>query len=567
MIDRITMRSLKEFQSKFDFGDSISEADLFEHFINYIILERKLEDRIDEDSLLSINIGGNGTIGIDGFCILINKQLINSIEDLKEVLDLNIKPKAEVFFIQAKRENKFDTKEIGNFGDSIDDFVSEEQRYNWSSNSKDAIELFKYLTDNSNKLESNPSCYMYYCTLGDNQNDRNVEAKREAILERIKKQRVFGDINFFYLDYSDIQNNYKKIGQKISKRFNFSFKTLMPEMENVEAAYIGLVPAETIINLIEEDSELISSIFYDNVRDFQGFNAINSEIRKTIEDESLKHAFAVLNNGITIVASQLTQSRDDFEISNYQIINGLQTSRVLLSCKDSLDKDMYVALKLIVTENETLISKIIRATNRQTAVKEEDLIAYTEFHKKLEDFFRSFDGEDKLYYERRSKQYNGSDINPRKIVDKLTLIKTLGSFYFNKPHLATRYFGRLFDELGSVLFKNNHKLLPYYTSSLIYKKLESKFVNREVDNKYRKLRYFILMMLRLEYNKSNNPPFESNKIDKYCEEIIKDFNNDNKFNLYLKKVISKIDELKLDLSDTEVSKSSDLVDRIKLLYF
>ena len=75
------------------------------------------------------------------------------------------------------------------------------------------------------------------------------------------------------------------------------------------------------------------------------------------------------------------------------------------------------------------------------------------------------------------------------------------------------------------------------------------------------------MMLRLEYNKSNNPPFESNKIDKYCEEIIKDFNNDNKFNLYLKKVISKIDELKLDLSDTEVSKSSDLVDRIKLLYF
>ena len=210
MIDRITMRSLKEFQSKFDFGDSISEADLFEHFINYIILERKLEDRIDEDSLLSINIGGNGTIGIDGFCILINKQLINSIEDLKEVLDLNIKPKAEVFFIQAKRENKFDTKEIGNFGDSIDDFVSEEQRYNWSSNSKDAIELFKYLTDNSNKLESNPSCYMYYCTLGDNQNDRNVEAKREAILERIKKQRVFGDINFFYLDYSDIQNNYKK---------------------------------------------------------------------------------------------------------------------------------------------------------------------------------------------------------------------------------------------------------------------------------------------------------------------------------------------------------------------
>lgn len=41
MIDRITSRSLKEFKSKFDFGDDISDVDLFEHFINYIILEKK----------------------------------------------------------------------------------------------------------------------------------------------------------------------------------------------------------------------------------------------------------------------------------------------------------------------------------------------------------------------------------------------------------------------------------------------------------------------------------------------------------------------------------------------
>lgn len=567
MIDRITSRSLKEFKSKFDFGDDISDVDLFEHFINYIILEKKLEDRIDEDALIDVNIGVGGTIGLDGFCILINKQLINSIEDLSEILNSNIKPKAEVFFIQSKTENKFDTKEIGNFGDSVEDFVSIVQKYNWNSNAKSSIELFKFLTDNSNKLESNPTCYMYYCTLGENLGDKNVEAKKEQIITRVEKQRVFGDVNFSYLDYSDIQSSYKKIGQKISRKFNFSLRTLMPEMENVKEAYIGLVPAKTIINLIEEDSELISSIFYDNVRDFQGFNAINSEIKKTIEDDNLKHAFAVLNNGITIVANQLSQSRDDFEISNYQIINGLQTSRVLLSCKDSIDEDMYVALKLIVTEDENLISKIIRATNRQTAVKEEDLIAYTEFQKNLEDFFKSFDDEDKLYYERRSKQYNGTEISPRKIVDKLTLIKTLGSFYFDKPHLATRYFGRLFAELVSVLFKDNHKMYPYYASSFIYKKLEEKFINREIDNKYKKLKYFILMMLRFECNKSKNPPFESNKVENYCKDLISEFNDKDKFNKYIENVILKIDSLNLDLSDGEVSKSSDLVERIKKLYY
>lgn len=566
MIDRITSRSLKDFKSKFYFGDEIDDVDLFEHFINYIVLEKKLEERIDEDALIDINIGVGGTIGLDGFCILINNKLINSIEDLAEILDSNIKPRAEVFFIQAKTESKFDTKDVGHFGESVDDFVSEVPKFNWTLHARCSIELFKYLIDNSNKLESPPDCYMYYCSLGNNKNDINLEAKKEKIINKIIAQRVFGDINFSYLDYSDIQNSYKKIGQKISKIFSFPRRALMPEMDDVKEAYIGVVPAKTIINLIEEDSEIISSIFYDNVRDFQGFNPINSEIKTTIEDKKLKHAFAILNNGITIVANQLSLSRDNFEISNYQIINGLQTSRVLLSCKDLIDEDMYVTLKLIVTEEEKLIYKIIRATNRQTAVKEEDLIAYTEFQKKLEDFFKSFDGEDKLYYERRSKQYNGTEISPAKIIDKLTLIKTLGSFYFDKPHLATRYFGRLFGELGNSLFKKDDNMYPYYTSSYIYKKLLAKFSNREIDNKYNKLKYFLLMMLRLEYDKSNSPLFNSKKIERYCTDLISAFNDEDKFNKYIKNVISKIDSLNLDLSSNDISKSSDLVERIKRLY-
>lgn len=39
MIDRITQSLLKDFESKFDF-DKIKENDLFEHFVNYTILER-----------------------------------------------------------------------------------------------------------------------------------------------------------------------------------------------------------------------------------------------------------------------------------------------------------------------------------------------------------------------------------------------------------------------------------------------------------------------------------------------------------------------------------------------
>lgn len=565
MIDRITQSLLKDFQTKLDFEDT-KESDLFEHFVNYTILEKKLEDRIDEDSLSLINIGINGTFGLDGFAILVNKHLITSIEDLDEIIDNNTKPTAEVFFIQAKTSNNFEVKEISSFGNSIEDFVSISQKYSWNDNAKIFIELFKHLTNRANDLETNPTCQIIYCTLGEYFQDTNLEAEKKRILKNIRDQKVFNKVDFYYYDYNNLQTDYKKIGQKISRTFSFSQKTLIPDIDNVKEAYIGVVPATTIIDLIEEDSELISTIFYDNVRDFQGFNKINKEIKNTISDENLKYAFSILNNGITIIAEKLTPSRDNVTITNYQIINGLQTSRVLLDSKEYIDDKIFVTLKLIVTENENLISKIIRSTNRQTEVKEEDLLAYSDFQKKLEDFFKTFNDPDKLFYERRSKQYNGTSTDVKTIIDKSTLIKTMGSFYFLKPQLATRYFGALFNEFGKQLFLDNHKLYPYYTAALIYNKLDNRFKAGLIDRKYKKIRYFILMMLRLEYN-LEYPKFESNKIDKYCFDLITYFNVKTNFDGKLNKVLKKIDSLNLDLTSNELSKSNKLVENIKQLYF
>jgi hypothetical protein len=74
------------------------------------------------------------------------------------------------------------------------------------------------------------------------------------------------------------------------------------------------------------------------------------------------------------------------------------------------------------------------------------------------------------------------------------------------------------------------------------------------------------MMLRLEYN-LEYPKFESNKIDKFCTELISHFNVKTNFDSKLKNVIQKIDSLNLDLDSTELSKSNRLVDNIKKLYF
>lgn len=572
-IDRVTNSLLKDFLEKFNFPQNIDDSQRFEHFVNYTILEKVLEERLDVDTLEIVNIGKNGTIGLDGFCILINNILITSIDDLKDVLESNKKPVVDVFFIQAKTENKFSLDSINSFGISVDDFVSEEQRYNWNNNALDSINLFKYLIENTNKLSKNPNCHMYYVTLGQYSKDKNIEAARHKIKDMIQKQGIFSEINFFYKDANSLQSDYRKIGQKISRKFNFKDRQLIPNIEGVQAAYIGVVPVQTIVDLIEDNGKLMSSIFYDNVRDYQGENKVNSEIKKSIEDDRLKFAFSILNNGITIVAESISISRDDVTIENYQIVNGLQTSRVLYDSKDLLVDDMYVPIKLIVTQDEFIVSKVIRSTNRQTEVKEEDLIAFSDFQKKLEDYFKIDRGgnSDKLYYERRSKQYNNIDnIEQLAIIDKKTLIKVMGSFYFMKPNLAARYFSTLFQNLGSSLFKDNHKLEFYYTASLIYYKLEKLFSNGAIDERYKKIKYFLLMMIRLEFEKKNPPNLNDKKADKYCDDLLKFLGSEQAFLTIINRIVNKLLEIEkkkgISYDSREVSKSDQLVEFCKSLY-
>lgn len=570
-IDRVTNSLIKDFLEKFNFPKNIDDSQRFEHFVNYTILEKFLEERLDVDTLEIVNIGKNGTIGLDGFCILINNILITSIDDLKDVLESNKKPAVDVFFIQAKTENKFSLDSINSFGSSVDDFVSEEQRYNWNNNALDSINLFKYLIENTNKLSKNPNCHMYYVTLGQYSKDKNIEAVHRKIEDMIQKQGIFSEINLFYKDANSLQSDYRKIGQKVSRKFNFKNKQLIPSIEGVQEAYIGIVPVQTIVDLIEDDGELMPSIFYDNVRDYQGENKVNSEIKKSIEDDRLKFAFSILNNGITIVAESISLSRDDVTIENYQIVNGLQTSRVLYDSKDLLVDGMYVPIKLIVTQDEFIVSKVIRSTNRQTEVKEEDLIAFSDFQKKLEDYFKIDRDSDKLYYERRSKQYNNIDnIEQSEIIGKSTLIKVMGSFYFMKPNLATRYFGKLFREFGSGLFQDNHKLEFYYTAVLIYHRLEKLFANGDIDKRYRKLRYFLLMMVRLEFEQKNPPNLNDKKADKYCNDLLEFLGSEKEFLSVVNRIIYKLSKIEnekgLNYDSTEVSKSDQLVEFCKSLY-
>ncbi len=75
-------------------------------------------------------------------------------------------------------------------------------------------------------------------------------------------------------------------------------------------------------------------------------------------------------------------------------------------------------IKIIVTDNMDVTNDAIKATNWQTEVKKEAFESLSPFHKKLEEFYATFDKEknQRLYYERRSKQYENQPIKKHLIV-------------------------------------------------------------------------------------------------------------------------------------------------------
>jgi hypothetical protein len=92
----------------------------------------------------------------------------------------------------------------------------------------------------------------------------------------------------------------------------FAVKTVIPEIPRVQEAYLGLLPALEFLKLIKNDSgEIRTSIFYDNVRHWQEWNAVNKEISETVSTDK-KILFPLLNNGVTIVAKRLHSTGNKF---------------------------------------------------------------------------------------------------------------------------------------------------------------------------------------------------------------------------------------------------------------
>lgn len=558
-MDRIIQSYMETFLASQQITEK-EQSKQFELFASYCAIEQHYSDTYNLSDIITAD---GGDCGIDAIAIIVNGTMIISEEEIDDLLELNKNLSDISFvFIQAKTSSNFDYSEIGTFGAGVKDFFSEHPQMIRNDLIKEKCKLVEHIFSKATRIKKKPTCYLYFITTGKWMNDENCMGRMQIAKNDLLDLNLFEAVEYTSIGADQLQKMYRNSIDAIETEINFEHKILLPEIQNVTQSYLGFISSDEYLKLItNEKGDIRKSVFYDNVRDYQGDNPVNHEMTETVKSDSNK--FVLFNNGVTVICKGLTNIRNKFTLIDYQIVNGCQTSHVLFNNRGNIDNDLQIPIKLIETENDETVNQIIKATNRQTQVSDEQLIALNEFHRKLESFYATYKETNRLYYERRSKQYSyGTDIEKVRIVSIAMQIKSVASMFYDKPHLASRYYGKLLSSIEGV-FDEHHQLLPYYTCAFVLYRLEYLFRNKLLSSQYKKFKYYILMMLKYSIADETVPELNSRKINKLCEAILEIANDNDKLTREVSKVTPFIDKYVDDISSNESTKSASLVDNLK----
>jgi hypothetical protein len=517
-MDMITASLLEEFSKEHDL-EGLPEEQQFEHLAAYVAIRRQVDETFDPTDIVT---GSGGDTGLDAIAILVNGALVTDVEQLEELAQSSGYLDALFVFVQAKRSASFETSVMATLAFGVDDFFRSDPRLPRNEKVTAAAEIMRAIYKRSPMFKrGNPACRLHYVTTGKWTGDAQLEARRAAAISDLTQTNLFRSVEFDPIDASTLHTLYREAKNAISRQFTFPNPAVVPEIAGVSDAYLGLLPAPEFLSIIcDDDGEIVKSIFYDNVRDFQSYDAaVNADIRTTLASD-YKSRFALMNNGVTIIARNLQRTGNKIQIEDFQIVNGCQTSHVLVNQRENIDASVMIPLRLIATQDEDVINSIIRATNRQTQVKDEQFFALTEFPKKLETYFQTFPNGRKLYYERRSRQYDSLPIEKVRIITQATLIRSFAAMFLEEPHSTTRSYKALLEKVGSDIFGPDHTLSPYYVAALAYYLLDFRFRTYRTPSVYKAARYHILLAVRLLGAPGQPPKITANAMDLYCNTLL-----------------------------------------------
>jgi hypothetical protein len=503
MQDEILKSYLRDFSEQNGL-ESRGESEQFERFVNFCIISKQYPRDFDFEDL---SVGGGADSAIDGVAVIVNGNIVQEAEEIDFFLNRNGSLNVSFSFIQSKTSAKFSGAQILNFLAGIKNFFTAQSSIPENEDLQRLRCIKERIYKNSINLDGAPTLDLFFVTTGDWQEPEHIKGLIANELDVLKQRGLFSEINFQCTDAERLKQMYREVRGRSLKEIDFPAIVALPEIKGVRQSFVGSLSAIEYLKLVTDaDGNLQRNLFYDNVRDFQGQNSVNREIDATLKSGDGQGALAIFNNGITIIAKKVERISGKIKLTDYQIVNGCQSSHVLFANKERVDSGTHIVVKIIETVDSEIAVNVIKATNRQTEVKVEAFESLSPFHKDLEEHFRARATGRRcpIYYERRSKQYeNVPGIRSSQVITLSAQIKAFVSACLAQPQSTHRYFGEVLDSNRSRMFTPGDSLDRYYASAAILNRLENLFKRNILRARYKGFKYHLVFMLYNYFVKVN----------------------------------------------------------------
>ena len=427
----------------------------FERFAAELVLKANRIE-LDPDELRSGIVGGGGDGGVDGFYLFVNRRLVLEDTDLSQVAGDRLS--IEVVVIQATRHAGFSESGVTKFGDFTQKclrITAKHQAAKAAYRESLLAMVQKFRNVYGDNLHRRPTLRIlfYYVTQAD-QVDPKVESRRTDFLATLDQYFIGVSCDLVFVGAEALLKWFNKpIETTISLRLRASAYSKSPGL-----AYIGLVALRDFYSFIaDERGELREHMFESNVRHFQGPTKVNKDIAITLAEVDRSKEFWWLNNGVTILATDVGGDMELLSVTDPLIVNGLQTSFVIhdhFSRGPQPDDERMIMIRLIKASDPALTDAIIKATNSQTYIPPAWLHATEDVHRNIETVFRGKD----LFYDRRKGYHRRRGVPASKIIPLPYLAQSVVAIALRRPDEArgrptgfvNTHYKKIFPKKGSI---------------------------------------------------------------------------------------------------------------------
>lgn len=546
------------FSTSFSFDTSYDLSKQFEYFVNYLVVAPKTS----EISLQPIDITTqDDDASLDGIAILIDGELITSIEMAEDILKSSKRQlDVKIILTQIKSGETFDKKEITNFMSGILNFLEQDSAYPEGEFNSLRHEILFYVLANVKNIKNNlPDIEVYYCTSGVYKSSRELKGAFSLIESNIKEKTYFHSIKVEPIDRQKIIELHDELSKDLTARIKVEELFAIPSTSKIPQSYLAMIKAKDfveslLLNKDDNNSDIRPNIFDENIRAYLGENIeVNSSIKESLENCDNKSIFSILNNGITIITPEIAYSPSEktIELTNYQIINGCQTSNVLFDNQHLLSDDVRIIVKFISTKHNETINTIISSTNNQSHIDENAFLSLKDKAKLVQRFFSTMEArntdENKIYFERRKNEFSKTISLSSKIFDLRVIVQAYNAMFLNEPFNSSRYVKKIFED--HALFMPEDDESYYYISTFCLYKINVMINSKKF--KYGILKWHFLYIFKFLALKTTKG-FErnGNKATKNSEEMLKILVDKHKFEKIINQFNYLVESMELPTRDS-----------------